>query len=364
MPSPLTHPLSSSRFSNLVRMVARYGCEPRYLPRLMGVGLISLLRQPIFIYENIKYAKRIDEQALPKDPIFVIGHWRSGTTHLQNILSLDPQFASVTLREAAMPLDFLTLGKRIEKSFEQSIPEKRLMDNVEVAAASAWEEELALVSTSPLSFYHVSFFPKDNDSIFRDSILFNGGKPELIEQWRRDYLWFLKKVSLIKSGKRLLLKNPANTARIKLLLELFPEAKFIHIKRDPYQVYRSTVHLYDKAQQEWGFHKASQDRIKAHVLKSYPLFMRAYFEQRDLIPRGQFAELSFEDLESAPLSTIEQAYEDSGISGFEAVKPRVENYLSRINGYQKNPHVISENDTLKLRENWSEWFDRLGYEME
>lgn len=361
MPSVLTHPLGSSEFSNLLRMVCRYGCAPSYLPRLFGVGLISLLRQPVFAYEHLKYRKRINAQALPESPVFVIGHWRSGTTHLQNLLSLDPQFASVTLREAAMPLDFLTLGKRIEKSFEHSIPKKRLMDNVAVAADSPWEEELALVSKSPLSFYHVSFFPKGNEQIFRDAILFNGNQTELIEQWRRDYIWFLKKVSLAKAGKRFLLKNPANTARMDHLLELFPNAKFIHIKRDPYQVYRSTVHLYLKAQKEWGFHRAERKSICQHVLSSYPLLMEAYFKQAPNIPDGSLTELHFEDLEAKPMETIRRVYHDLDIPAYDQAAPSIKAYLERIKAYAKNPHDLPEDEKNTVKREWAPWFDKLGY---
>jgi len=342
-------------------MVRRYGCDFRYLPRVIGVGAISLLRQPFFWYESKKYEKAISGHELSESPVFVIGHWRSGTTHLQNLLSLDPQFASVTLREAGMPLDFLTLGKRIQKSFEKSIPEKRLMDNVAVAADSAWEEELALVSTSPLSFYHVSFFPRGNKRIFRDSILFDGNRPELIEQWRRDYLWFLKKVSLSKGGKRFLLKNPANTARIRLLLELFPDAKFIHIKRDPYQVFRSTVHLYYEAQKEWGFHKVDRKAIIQQVLSTYPLLMKAYTEQCSDIPKENLAELRFEDLEAKPLETISEVYAAAGISGFSKAKPTIEAYLETIKGYQKNPHRLSQEEENMIKKAWAKWFEILGY---
>ena len=363
MPSVLTHPLGSSRFANLARMVGRYGCELPFLPRLAGVGLQSLLRQPIFWYEALRYGHQINAQTLPENPVFVIGHWRSGTTHLQNLLSLDPQFASVTLREAAMPLDFLTLGKLIAKSFDQSIPDKRLMDNVAVAADSPWEEELALASTSPLSFYHVSFFPKGNERIFRDSILFDGADPKLIEQWIRNYTWFLKKVALVYPDKQFLLKNPANTARIELLLKLFPDARFIHIRRDPYKVFRSTVHLYYEAHKEWGFHRTDRDAIVEHVLSSYPLLMQAYWDQRASIPEGRLAEVRFEDLEAEPMETLRSIYRDVGLPGLEAAANRFEDYLGTIKDYQKNSHSLAPEEASMVRERWGDWFTKLGYKV-
>jgi hypothetical protein len=51
----------------------------------------------------------------------------------------------------------------------------------------------------------------------------------VIEEWKEIYLYLLKKETLYRDGKRLVLKNPANTARVTLLLEMFPNARFVHI---------------------------------------------------------------------------------------------------------------------------------------
>ena len=38
---------------------------------------------------------------------------------------------------------------------------------------------------------------------------------------------------MVRSPKRIVLKSPAHTARVRVLLELFPKARFVHIIRDP-----------------------------------------------------------------------------------------------------------------------------------
>jgi len=236
------------------------------------------------------------------------------------------------------------------------------MDNVAVAADAPWEEELALVASGPLSFYHVSFFPKGMAHIFREAVCFDGGDPGLSARWRRDYLAFLKKVTLSRSDRPFLLKNPANTARIRLLLEDFPNARFIHIHRNPYEVFRSTVHLYLKAQEEWGFHRPDRKAIVEHVLATYPKLMQAYFDQRTAIPPDRLAELSFEDLESDPLPALETAYNDAGIPGFAEARPRFTEYLASIHGYEKNRHYLPPEEVAVVRERWNAWFDALGYD--
>ncbi|MEX0332714.1 MAG: sulfotransferase [Puniceicoccaceae bacterium] len=361
MPSVLNHPLGSSRFSNLVRMAARYGCEGRYLPRLVGVGLMSLLRQPVIAYEALRHGKAIRSTDLPRDPVFVIGHWRSGTTHLQNILSKDPQFGSVTLKEAAMPLDFLTLGNLLSGPMAASLPKKRLMDNVAVAADCPWEEELALACTSPLSFYHVSFFPKAVGCIFQESILFNDKDENLITCWKNNYKTFLRKVQMVRPNRRLLLKNPANSARIDLILRLFPEARFIHIHRDPLKVYASTIHLYLKAQEEWGFHRPDRSLVVEHVLQTYPLLMQAYLDQRSNIPEDRLVEVAFKDLQNQPMQVLENIYSDLRLPGFETAAPHFETYLHSVRGYTKNRLELEPEETQQLRIRWKHFFETFGY---
>src|SRR5665648_1005332 len=102
-------------------------------------------------------------------------------------------------------------------------------------------------------------------------------------------------------GKRLILKNPANTARIKLLLELYPEAQFIHIYRNPYVVYMSTKHFYNKMVQAFTFQKISDADLEDHILWIYKRMMESYFEEKKLIPKGNLVEIKFENLESEPL---------------------------------------------------------------
>lgn len=363
MGSVFQHPLSSSSIGNLIHMVRRHGVERRFVPRLAGVGLLSLVRQPVIWLEALRFGRRIREQEIEADPVFIIGHWRSGTTHLQNVLSRDEQFAGVTLGQAAMPLDFLTLGGLLNGPMAKSLPRKRLMDNVAVAADCPWEEELALACTSPLSFYHVSFFPNGVGQVFRNAILFDGNKKQLIERWKADYLTFLKKVQWTQAGKRFLLKNPANSARIKILMEMFPGARFIHIHRNPYKVFASTLHLYLKAQAEWGFNQIRRSDLVEHILETYPLLMHAYFDQRKALSKNQLVEVAFQDLQKAPMETLEDIYIQLGLDGFEEAAPAFNDYLLSVGDYQKNKLELSEADKAIVAQRWKGVFDELGYEI-
>ena len=42
--------------------------------------------------QNGRYEKRLASQPLEHDPVFILGHWRSGTTFVHNVFSCDKHF--------------------------------------------------------------------------------------------------------------------------------------------------------------------------------------------------------------------------------------------------------------------------------
>lgn len=62
------------------------------LPQALYISATALALAPAAAAESLIYRKRIRETKIEKDPIFILGHWRSGTTYLQNVLSRDEQF--------------------------------------------------------------------------------------------------------------------------------------------------------------------------------------------------------------------------------------------------------------------------------
>ncbi len=354
------HPLAASSFVNLIGLVRAYGCERRYVPRLMGLLATTLARQPLIWAASAVYGRRTRAQAvLP--PVFIIGHWRSGTTHLQNLMNCDPQFGRVTLLQAAMPHEFLILPESLKRRVAGMMPSQRLMDNVPVAADVPWEEELALTAVGRMSFYHVSFFPRCMGQIFREAVLFNGGDPRLVESWRRPYCAFLQKVQFMQPGRRLLLKNPANTARLSLLRSMFPGAQFIHLHRNPYKVFSSSVHLYSKAQEAWGLQDTHREMVVEHVLDSYPRLMHAFFEQRKGVREEELVDVDFASVQREPIETLARVYERLGLPRFNEAVPHFNAYLESQRDYQKNRLPLTEEDRRAVADRWADVFDRLGY---
>ena len=85
------------------------------------------------------------------------------------------------------------------------------------------------------------------------------------------------------------------------LRRLFPDAKFVHIVRNPYVVYASMTHLYRAMLPICQLDDADPHGVAATILHSYATMMRQYMQERESIPKGHLAEVRFEDLERSPM---------------------------------------------------------------
>ncbi|MDG6219801.1 MAG: sulfotransferase, partial [Candidatus Thermoplasmatota archaeon] len=211
-----------------------------YLPRILYSFFLSSVLSP-FRYRDTRFMKKIvDTITIDKSPLFLLGHWRGGTTYLHNMLSKDDQFGFFSTFDAYVPGVCLRNEQLLKGIVAGSLPKKRPMDDVVMGADLPQEDEYALGGTSVYSYYHGWCFPK-NMRLYDRYVWLDDVPERVVEEFKRNYLYLLKKASFKNKGRCLLSKNPSNTARVKLLLDMFPDAKFVHIHRNPYHQYLSMV---------------------------------------------------------------------------------------------------------------------------
>ena len=172
---------------------------------------------------------------------------------------------------------------------------------------------------------------------------------------------FLKKVQYSQPGKRLLLKNPANTARLRILRRLFPGAKYIFLHRHPCEVYASTMHLYTKVQSAWGLQGFDRDELSRHVIWSYRELMNAYIVQSRGLDEKHLIEVSYSDLDINPIKTVKSIYEQLEIDSYESAEPHFIEFLKRHKDYRKNKLEISDSERAAVFSSWKNMFTRYGY---
>ena len=82
--------------------------------------LLSLL-QPI---EDSAY-KKIADKPLENDPLFILGHWRSGTTFVHNVFACDKQFGYTTTYQTVFPNLVLKGQPFFKKNMAMLMPDHR-----------------------------------------------------------------------------------------------------------------------------------------------------------------------------------------------------------------------------------------------
>jgi hypothetical protein len=234
------------------------------------------------------------------------------------------------------------------------------MDNMRISFSSPGEDEAAIAMTCLRSPIIAWAFPK-REAHYDRYYTFRGVPQYEVDEWKQALVWFLKKLAL-KNDRPMVLKSPPHTGRIRPLLELFPDARFIHISREPYTVFRSTQRLYAKAVPLSYLQRPNLAHVDDSIIRRYVEVYDAYFEHQPLIPSGQFCDVRFEDLERDIIGQMGAIYDQLGLCGFDRLKPKLEKYASSKAGYQKNTHMpLDEPLRAKIATAWRTCFETWGY---
>lgn len=331
----------------------------RYAPRAISIFAQAVKNSFWAGLETRRFGRRVEAVAvLP--PVFILGHWRSGTTWLHEILARDQRFGYPNSYQVSFPHTFLTTEKFDARLMAPFLPRRRPMDGMELRFSSPQEDEFAICASTLKSPCLAWVFPRRKQDFARYLTLQSLSAKELAE-WRDSFLWFLKKVQL-RVSRPLVLKSPPHTARIRRLLEWFPEAKFVHIRRDPYRVIQSSLHTFGILREWHALQGDLLDDHEAWILRQYAEMHRAFFEQQASIPEGRFHEISFEALEKDPTAEIARLYRALDLPDFKQFEPTLRQYLNSIADYTKNrlPEMGPE-FRRKIRRECGECFERWGY---
>src|SRR3990167_1392276 len=146
-------PLSGADLGTIARVVARAGLPEKPLAAAM-IGGAALARWPFSTAERLAIESRLPQVDDLSPPVFILGHWRSGTTHLYNVMCKSGDWAFVPPVATGLPWDLFGLGRAFRPLLEKALPEHHYIDNIPVTPDSPQEDEIAIANISDLSFYH------------------------------------------------------------------------------------------------------------------------------------------------------------------------------------------------------------------
>lgn len=347
-------------FVKLIKLLIdnKFNISIKKLPVVFILLLVSI-RNSLFAMRTQKLFKK-RANSIDNPPIFILGHWRSGTTFLHNLLIQDEQFIYPKILEVIHPNTFAFLEERYLDKIKDVSVKNRPMDNVKNDPMSAGEEEFAMAALTLKSPIVGWVFPK-RYNYYEEYLSFENIPSDERKLWEKEYVHYLERIN-IDASKTLILKSPTNTARIKMILEMFPNAKFINIHRNPYDVYSSTQKLYNTAIKTANWQIGYKYNTHKRIINTYKKVYNSYFSQKDLIKKENFIEISFEELEKDTIGTIGKIYSKLNICNFNEMKPKLANYIESIGKYKKNKHPkLNEELTKEIYTEWEKYFKYWNY---
>ena len=355
------HPLAGADLGTLARLLMA-GPRPdaQGAARLALSLLTSLARLPFDQLDRVQMGDAASIAAV-QAPVIIVGHWRSGTTHVHNVLARAPGFATASPLAVGLPWNSLSLRGFLRRRLEECLPPDRLIDAMPVAPDSPQEDELALANMQELSFYHGIFFPHAIERAFARGLFFDGCSAAERARWQGRLALFVAKTARMAHGRRLLLKNPAHSGKLAIIAALMPKARFIHVYRNPFSVGRSTEAMLQTLLAELALERHAHVDIEALVTRTYPRLMSELHGGLATVPPRSAASLRFERFETDPMTELQRLYGELKLDGFTSARPHFSRYLATTRTWRKRPHRFESAWVARHRIAWAAQLARLGY---
>ncbi|QDU27997.1 Sulfotransferase domain protein [Anatilimnocola aggregata] len=352
------------RISDWCRLLARHGfrVHPFKLPMAAMITATTPFNSAAALLQHLWFGSYIERTRVEQPPVFIVGHWRSGTTLLHELLHLDSRFATPNTYQCMAPHHTFVTEWLIGKRMGWLVPKQRPMDNMAAGFQRPQEDEFALLALGAPTPYARMAFPNDVPADYSDVLNLDEASPADVEKFRKAIVWFAKLITLQTRQKQLLLKSPPHTGRIGHLAQWFPGAKFIHIARSPFSLFPSTTRLWESLDDVQGLQVARHKHLREYVFDCFERMYRGYEKQRNEIPAGDLYELKYEDLVKDPVGQCEQIYERLQLGNFAPVRDKIAAYMQSQKDYQTNKHQMDAETEAEIRRRWAGYFSRFGYE--
>ncbi len=329
------------------------------IPMAFLMAVLSLVNSFLWAVQMLFFGKRIANTQIPQAPIFIIGHWRSGTTFLHELLVLDSRHTFPNTYACFAPNHYVLTRRILPPLLKFLLPARRPMDNMAAGWHHPQEDEFALCCMGVPSPYLTLAFPNEPEQD-PEYLTLEHVTGEARSRWKNALLWFLKSITAV-DPRRIVLKSPPHTARIKVLMELFPDARFVHIVRDPFVLFPSTVTLWKRLYQDEGVQVARHVGLDDYVFRTLDRMYEALQRDRPLVPPSRFSEVRYEDLVKDPVGQMRRIYRELELGEFDKVLPALEEFVKSQADYKKNRYELTPALREEIGRRWCGYISKYGY---
>ena len=344
-----------------LRVLARHGfrVSPARIPRAVGITLAGLGNEVLTPLQRLFWGRGIRAARIEQDPIVILGHWRSGTTLLHELLARDPRLVAPSTIQCAVPSHFVLSEQFATERLGFLLPARRPMDAMRMGFSRPQEDELALCNLGlPSPWWTVAFPadpPPDPDYETLDAL-----SQAARDRWIAAWTGFLRAIQFEHPG-RLVLKNPLHTYRVPLIRGVFPEADFIHITRDPHELVPSCLHFWRRISEDHGLQRPRTADLEDRVISSILRMDRRLEATWEAIPARHRHRLRYEDLVADPVGTLRLLYGHFGWPGGDEAEPRWREHLAAERAYRRNALPLDDRLRRRIASDLGEVLDRHGY---
>lgn len=339
----------------------RFRISLRRVPMAMGVTAFTPINDFMAALQWVLYGTRLNRTEMEHDPIFILGHWRSGTTFLHELMVTNPEFASPNTFQCFAPSHHLVSEYLIVRFGGFLLPKKRPMDDMPAGWTLPQEDEFGLMNLGAPSPYEQIVFPRSPLRL-HELLTLEKLSADDKQRWRSALIWFLKTLTIRYDGRRIILKSPTHTARLAELANLFPKAKFIHLTRDPRKLFVSTIRLWKSLGASQSLQDPPDDQIlHEYVSKCLKVMYEEFQHAQKAVDPARMIDVRYEDLIAEPTAVMRNIYQHLDLGGFEAALPFMEERLQNHSQYQTNRYELDTELEQHILTVWKDYAQRYGY---
>lgn len=362
---PLIH---SSIFEFTRRVFKCRGISVKGVFKLLVYYLQLIPALPFEVLQKLLYGRQINKTIILKDPVFILGHYRSGTTYLQKLMVSDKRFGCLTNYDSLFPNTNLLLGKKMKPIIQFLLTKFKIKNpffrnSIVQLSDPAEEDDYLMNKASSYSAYWGLIFPKCWRKWLNGSNQFMEQK--YVHGWEKEYLKTLKYAAYKNKGKQLVLKSPPNTGRVRKLLQLFPKAKFIYIYRNPYHLYYSVKNMWWEAiLKYYSLQNLSDEELDEIIFEHFSYLIGLYEKDKNRIPEGNLIEISYEALKVDSFKVLQKIYSKINLPDFDITTKDLMQQLEIEKDYKNFQYQFSAETIAKVNERWGKYISEWDYDPE
>jgi hypothetical protein len=307
-----------------------------------------LLRNTINCLEITKQKKK-EKLELEKEPVFILGLPRTGSTFFFNLLSKDTQFRTLNFWETSNYSKLISDKQKIKKAkmvlkgTNIFAPKLKAIHEVRLEGPGECTQILTN-SFNNISFGCYFFLPEYSKWV-------------LGQKQTETYEIHKQQLCMLDQKKRWLLKGPPHLMNYEDIIKVYPNAKIIQLHRDPVAVVGSASSLI-AASRSMFTDRAVLKQTGDDISRVLKWSLEKTMKERSVLEPKNITDVYFNDLMSDPIGTIKSIYKALNLEWSESLESILdtERQVSKRNKFGK--HVYDLNDYGLSKELIREKFNR------